>query len=407
MIKEKALSKINFEADQQEIVEKTDIQTLSRYCLMLQNLEDQMVNMEKDLKKLKEEADKISSEVIPNLLAEQGLSSLKLADGSSVDIRKSYNCTIKKDQMELAYNWLRENGLGDIIKNEVAVQFGKGEDNKAEQLLGLAVREGYEPSQKQKVEPMTLKALFRERVEAGLDMPSQFFHTFFDNMGSEDFALPFLRVLGQLSPETNKRDAKYVDGAEPGMIFNTVTKKLYDGEKGLNVVPCYYKREYVEWSDRGEGTSAPVKIHSVQSGIIEQATRDASYKDRLPNGNYLENTASYFVLLESGEAALISMKSTQLKVSRSWNSMMNSIKMKGGKGMYTPPMYSHVYNLKTVQQSNDKGTWFGWSVEKVGEITDVSLYEQAKGFADSAVKGEVITKHGEESANSDKESVPF
>jgi hypothetical protein len=87
--------------------------------------------------------------------------------------------------------------------------------------------------------------------------------------------------------------------------------------------------------------------------------------------------------------------------------MMNSIKMKGGKGMYTPPMYSHVYNLKTVQQSNDKGTWFGWSVEKVGEITDVSLYEQAKGFADSAVKGEVVTKHGEESANSDKESVPF
>jgi hypothetical protein len=116
--------------------------------------------------------------VIPNLLAEQGLSSLKLADGSSVDIRKSYNCTIKKDQMDLAYNWLRENGLGDIIKNEVAVQFGKGEDNKAEQLLGLAVQEGFEPSQKQKVEPMTLKALFRERIEAGLDMPSQFFHTF-------------------------------------------------------------------------------------------------------------------------------------------------------------------------------------------------------------------------------------
>ena len=80
--------------------------------------------------------------------------------------------------MELAYNWLRENGLGDIIKNEVAVQFGKGEDNKAEQLLSLAEQEGYEPTQKQKVEPMTLKALFRERVEAGLDMPSQLFNVF-------------------------------------------------------------------------------------------------------------------------------------------------------------------------------------------------------------------------------------
>ena len=172
------VNNIDFEEDQQEIVQKTNIQSLSRYCLMLQNLEDQMVNMEKDLKKLKEEADKIGSEIIPNLLAEQGLASLKLADGSSVDIRKSYNCTIKKDQVESAFQWLRDNGLGDIIKNEVAVQFGKGEDNKAEQLLGLAVREGYEPSQKQKVEPMTLKALFRERIEAGLDMPSEFFNTF-------------------------------------------------------------------------------------------------------------------------------------------------------------------------------------------------------------------------------------
>ena len=172
------VNNIDFEEDQQEIVQKTNIQSLSRYCLMLQNLEDQMVNMEKDLKKLKEEADKIGSEIIPNLLAEQGLASLKLADGSSVDIKKSYNCTIKKDQVESAFQWLRDNGLGDIIKNEVAVQFGKGEDNKAEQLLGLAVREGYEPSQKQKVEPMTLKALFRERIEAGLDMPSEFFNTF-------------------------------------------------------------------------------------------------------------------------------------------------------------------------------------------------------------------------------------
>ena len=172
------INDIDFEHDQQEVLEKTDIKTLSHYCLMLQNYEDQLINMEKDMKKIKEQADKIGSEIIPNLLAEQGLASLKLADGSSVDIKKSYNCTIKKDQLESAFEWLRNNGLGDIIKNEVAVQFGKGEDNKAEQLLGLAVREGYEPSQKQKVEPMTLKALFRERIEAGLDMPSDLFNVF-------------------------------------------------------------------------------------------------------------------------------------------------------------------------------------------------------------------------------------
>ena len=231
-------------------------------------------------------------------------------------------------------------------------------------------------------------------------------NTSFSNMGSDDFALPFLRVLGQLSPETNKRDAKYVEGAEPGMIFNTVTKQMYDGEKGVNIIPCYYKREYVEWSDRGEGTSAPIAIHAVDSGIIKDTTRDASYKDRLPNGNYLENTASYFVLLESGEAALISMKSTQLKVSRSWNSMMNSIKLKGKNGMFTPAMCSHVYNLKTVQQSNDKGTWFGWGVEKVGPVQDKAMYESAKSFADSVSTGDVKAKHGNDSTES-KEDVPF
>ena len=168
----------DFERDQQEVIEKTDIQQLSGYCLELQGLEDDIQSKEEEIKKLKEQADKIASEIIPNMLAEQGLSSLKLADGSGVEIRKTYSCTVKKDNLESAYKWLRDNGLGDIIKNEVFVTFGKGEDNKAEQLLNLAVQEGFEPQQKSKVEPMTLKALFRERIEAGLDMPSDSFHLF-------------------------------------------------------------------------------------------------------------------------------------------------------------------------------------------------------------------------------------
>ena len=226
-----------------------------------------------------------------------------------------------------------------------------------------------------------------------------------EGMGSGDFAMPFLRVLGQLSPEVNKRDAKYVEGAEPGMIFNTVTGLAYDGEKGVNVIPCGYKREYVEWSDRGEGTSAPVAIHSVDSGIIKETTRGSDYKDRLSNGNYLENTASYFVMMEDMSQALITMKSTQLKVSRSWNSMMNSIKLKGKSGgMFTPASYSHVYNLSTVQQSNDKGTWFGWNVSKVGPVQDKSLYAAAKQFASNV--GNVQVKHGESETKS-KDEVPF
>ena len=168
----------DLEQDQQNLIEKSDIKTLAKHCQELQAHEEEIGRLEDVIKDLKRAADKISSEVIPELLAEQGLSSLKLADGSGVEVKKTYSCTVKKDSMESAYKWLRENGLGDLIKNEVAVTFGKGEDNKAEQLLSLAEQEGYEPTQKQKVEPMTLKALFRERVEAGLDMPSQFFNIF-------------------------------------------------------------------------------------------------------------------------------------------------------------------------------------------------------------------------------------
>ena len=168
----------DMEQDKQEVIEKTDIQQLSGYCLELQALEDDIAAKEEELKKQKEQADKIASEIIPTMLAEQGLSSLKLADGSAVEVGKSYSCTVKKDNIESAYTWLRKNGLGDLIKNEISVQFGKGEDNKAEQLLDLAVSNGYEPQQKSKVEPMTLKALYRERIEAGLDMPSDSFHLF-------------------------------------------------------------------------------------------------------------------------------------------------------------------------------------------------------------------------------------
>lgn len=227
-------------------------------------------------------------------------------------------------------------------------------------------------------------------------------HSGLENMDQQDLALPFLRILGQLSPQVNKRDSKYVEGAEPGMIYNTVTGELYDGEKGINVIPAYYKREYVEWQDRGEGAGAPVGVHAATSAIIQEANRDSMGKDRLKNGNYLENTASYFVMVckeDSAETALITMKSTQLKVSRTWNSMMSGLKLQGKNGLYTPPMCSHVYNLKTVQQSNDKGTWFGWIVSKVGPVQNKNLYEQAKGFAESIKKGDIQAKHAKEENN--------
>ena len=232
----------------------------------------------------------------------------------------------------------------------------------------------------------------------------------FENMTQDDLALPFVRILGQLSPQVTDGDAKYIDGAKPGMIYNTVTSELYDGKKGIKVIPCYYKKDFPEWSDRGDGPGAPVAVHLSNSPVIQTGKRDGS-KIRLPNGNYLEETASYYVLAETKTGgftpALITMKSTQLKVSRTWNSMMNGLKIQGKNGLFTPPIFSHVYSLRTVQQSNDKGTWFGWTVNKVGAVSNRNLYEQAKGFAQSVKKGDVQAKHTQEEKSIGSDSTPF
>ena len=214
------------------------------------------------------------------------------------------------------------------------------------------------------------------------------------NITQEDLALPFLKVLMPLSPEVNKNDGKYVEGSGPGMIFNSVTKELYDGAKGIDVLPCHYVRQYVEWQDRGTSTGAPVAIHKADSDIMSKVTRDKSYKDRLPNGNYIETTANHFVFLlgDNPSTALVSMKSTSLVVSRKWLTTMMGIKLPGKDGLFTPPTYSHIYKLKTVQMSNDKGTWFGWDVSKIGPVSDESIYNIAKSFAERVGKGEIQAK---------------
>lgn len=233
-------------------------------------------------------------------------------------------------------------------------------------------------------------------------------HKGMEQMGADDLALPFIRILGDLSPQVKKSKAEYIEGAEPGMLFNTVSKELYDGSKGIQVVPCYYKREYIEWSDRGEGPGAPIAVHPANTDLMNQTNRDAMGKDRLPNGNYLENTASYYVMVlsedGSAETALITMKSTGLKTSRQWNSMISGIKLQGTNGKFTPPMFSHIYHLTTVEMSNKKGTWSTWSVAKVGPVQDMGAYEQAKVFADSVSKGDVQAKHGGEES---EDKVPF
>ena len=170
------------EKDQTDVIDKTsNIKSLAEEVKKLRTMEDQITLQEEALKSSKRELEIVSGEIIPTLLSEMGLSSLKLADGSSVDVKPFYSATITVQNREKAFNWLRINGLGDIIKNEISVSFGRNEDNKAANYAELAKGQGYQPTQKLKVEPMTLKALVRERVEAGKEMPTDIFNVFVGN----------------------------------------------------------------------------------------------------------------------------------------------------------------------------------------------------------------------------------
>ena len=173
---------INFEEDQQDAMKKTEnIQSLADQVERLEGVLKRIELSENNLKELKKEHQRISGEVIPTMMSEMGLAELKLHDGSHLKVSTSYRASITEANKEMAFNWLRDNGLGDIIKNEILVSFGRNEDNKAATYAELAKGQGFQPTQKMKVEPMTLKALVRERIEAGKEMPTEIFGVFSEN----------------------------------------------------------------------------------------------------------------------------------------------------------------------------------------------------------------------------------
>ena len=175
------LQKMFIEDAPQDVNNLKGVENLSTLVLELQKLEDDIKVQEDKLKLTKEKADRLSQVAIPEIMEALKMKTMKLADGSAIEIKEIYSATIPVNKKEGAYNWLRENDLGDLFKNEITVSFGRGEDNKASDYADLAKERGFEPTQKLKVEPMTLKALFRERSENKQELPSEHFNLFKGN----------------------------------------------------------------------------------------------------------------------------------------------------------------------------------------------------------------------------------
>tara|TARA_R110000803_G_scaffold195552_2_gene258794 strand:+ start:205 stop:993 length:789 start_codon:yes stop_codon:yes gene_type:complete len=231
-----------------------------------------------------------------------------------------------------------------------------------------------------------------------------------DQMGQEDLALPFLKILGGNSPELD-----IIEDARKGDIYNTVTSQVFKGKEGIRVIPCSYQRRFIQWAPRATGNGAPTSIYEPGQDRPKTERSADDNKDYVVDGSgeYIEETHQHFVLVltedGSAETALIAMKSTQLKKSRKWNSIMASRSMEGSNGRFTPPRFSHIYHLKTYGEENAKGSWHGWEMSCEGPISDAGTYKQAKAFAESIGSGDVVVKHTDEANTVDKEDidVPF
>ena len=207
-----------------------------------------------------------------------------------------------------------------------------------------------------------------------------------ENMDKGDLALPFLKLLQSGSDETKKKHAKYVDGAEAGMFYNTVTKKLYDGEKGIEVIPVFYKMTYPEWAPFERREGRPIS-NDRGPEILKETTQNNSNKDVLSNGNEIIKTANHFVIIngERPEKALMTMKSNHFKVSRGCNYLMEDqfeTDPKTGKSI-PAPMFSRIYKLKSVENAGSNFSWHGYNITMIKKVDDVGLYQMARDFYNS------------------------
>lgn len=207
-----------------------------------------------------------------------------------------------------------------------------------------------------------------------------------ENVTASDIVMPFLSIVQSLSPERKKSDAKYIEGAEEGHLFDSLLRDhLYDGAKGVPVVAVHFSKEWVRWVKRNKG-----------GGFLGAYDSEAAAKDAVatPEDEDIVETANHWVLYQTADGdwnpAVVSCTKTKLKVSRAWNSRMQLLRRKNPAtgAPYQPPSFAMVYRLGTVQQENkQKQAFFNFTVEEQGWVTDPALYAQAKALREAVKSG--------------------
>lgn len=248
-------------------------------------------------------------------------------------------------------------------------------------------------------------------------------------MGKDDMSIPFIQILQALSPQCTKGEPEYIKGAEPSMLFNTVTQEMFptldDDDNpvtGLHVVSIAYKASFIEWVPRAQGGGF-VAEYDVATGSTAVTQRNDQNLDIIQPGspvgtpgNQLSYTHTHFVFVVNKETgrvkpAVISATSTQVKPSKNWNALVNETELPNGAAA---PRFFGVWAVKTQRRSNDHGTWYVWKFERDGTILDfgneaaTSIMKAAQEFAKGVEAGETnadYSKGGQDTATGDNPDV--
>jgi hypothetical protein len=225
------------------------------------------------------------------------------------------------------------------------------------------------------------------------------------------FAIPFLRILQSNSPQLDSTDGAYIAGAKIGDLFDTVSKECFDGEEGVLVVACAFKKSFVEWGDRESGGTF-VGEYPAESNILTETHKNEKGKDELPNGNTIADTRSHFCIMvhpETGDMrpVVIAMSSTQIKKSRAWLTNMRSIMLDGPNGKFNPPTFGQLFRATSTPEENAKGKWRGWKIESEGFV-DPGMYTKGGEFHGQVQAGRArIAYESTEAPTETTEEGPF
>ena len=239
------------------------------------------------------------------------------------------------------------------------------------------------------------------------------------DFGREDLSIPFIRIVQALSPVLQRGDSAFNKDAKQGMIIETVTPRLFDGDRGIIVIPVLYQRSYTEWApdrggliqDYGSDSSILAKCKTVEDS-------DGRKKVITPDGNELAEAAQYFIMYselptEKGyffDQAILTMAGTQWRKARDWNTNMSRVVMRreDGSAIKNPLPFARSYLFTTNPEKKDNYNFFGWKIQPMDYTlalpNGTELVKAASAFRKLALDGRV---KGADDAHSGESSDPF